>query len=293
MKKRSCFSLVILVIILAVLLVLGFSEGVFQTELLESKGRLGAETLLRLLTMAAAVMAAEHLLVLLLGLPKPKSHRVKSIITLSTSILRYTAALVILCWGLTILGVNIMAVVASVGVLALIVGFSAESLIADMVTGLFMLFENQYNVGDIVEVCGFRGTVTDIGLRTTSITDSSDNIKIINNADMRNILNRSDRSSKAVVDVGIPYEIDLEWLEAKLPALLEKIYAANSEQMNAVPVYLGVQELGSSAVVLRFCVDVTEKNIYAAQRSMNRGLLLGLRGLGVECPYQQLDVHSK
>lgn len=78
-----------------------------------------------------------------------------------------------------------MAVVASVGVLALIVGFSAESLIADMVTGLFMLFENQYNVGDIVEVGGFRGTVTCIGLRTTCITDSSDNIKIVNNSDMQ------------------------------------------------------------------------------------------------------------
>ena len=186
-----------------------------------------------------------------------------------------------------------MAVVASVGVLALIVGFSAESLIADMVTGLFMLFENQYNVGDIVEVGGFRGTVTSIGLRTTCITDSSDNIKIVNNSDMRNILNRSERSSKAVADIGIPYDTDIEKLETKLPALLEKIFEANRERMNAVPVYLGVQELGESEVVLRFCADVTEKNIYAAQRSLNRDLLLGLRGLGIECPFPQLDVHSK
>lgn len=68
------------------------------------------------------------------------------------------AFIVILCWGLTILGVNITTIVASVGILALIAGFSAESLIADLVTGAFMLLENQYNVGDIVEVNGFRGT---------------------------------------------------------------------------------------------------------------------------------------
>ena len=67
---------------------------------------------------------------------------------------------------------------ASVGVVALVVGFGAESLIEDMITGLFMLFENQYNVGDIVEVDGFRGTVTSIGIRTTCITDPGDNVKI-------------------------------------------------------------------------------------------------------------------
>ena len=93
--------------------------------------------------------------------------------------------------GLHLLGVNILAIVASLGVLALIVGFAADSIIADLVTGVFILFDSQYNVGDIIEVDGFRGVVTDIGIRTTSITDASENIKIVNNADMRNILNRS------------------------------------------------------------------------------------------------------
>ena len=192
MKKKSWVSLIISAAALTALLALGFGSGAFQMEALSVQGRQGAETLLRLLTMAAAVLLVEKLAVAILGLLHPAGSRARSLITLSMSILRYAAALVILCWGLTILGVNIMAVVASVGVLALIGGFSAESLIADMVTGLFMLLENQYNVGDIVEVGGFRGTVTSIGLRTTCITDSSDNIKIVNNSDMRNILNLAD-----------------------------------------------------------------------------------------------------
>ena len=100
--------------------------------------------------------------------------------------LKYIAGIVILCWGLSIIGVNVSTIVASVGIIALIVGFSAESLIADVVTGAFMIFENQYNVGDIVEVDGFRGKVTNIGIRTTSITDTGDNVKVINNSAMRN-----------------------------------------------------------------------------------------------------------
>ena len=187
---------------------------------------------------------------------------------------------------------NILAIVASLGVLALIVGFAADSIIADLVTGVFILFDSQYNVGDIIEVDGFRGVVTDIGIRTTSITDASENIKIVNNADMRNILNRSDHVSKSFCDISIPYTCDLEALEEKFPSLLEEIRQKRADVMLDTPVYLGVQQLADSAVVLRFCVDVKEKDIYGGARILNRDLLLGLRQLGVECPFPQLDVHS-
>ena len=184
-------------------------------------------------------------------------------------------------------------IIASVGVLALVVGFSAESLIADVVIGAFMLLENQYNVGDIVEVNGFRGVVTRIGIRTTSITDGGGNVKIINNSEMKNILNRSDNNSWSVSDISIPYETDLAQLESRLPALLEEIRAARSDVMLDAPQYLGVQSLDASGVVLRFWVKVAEKDIYAGTRALNRELLLGFRRLGVECPYPQMDVHMK
>ena len=201
------------------------------------------------------------------------------------------SAIVILCWGLTILGVNVSTIVASVGIIALIIGFSAESLIADVVTGTFMLFENQYNVGDIVEVGGFRGTVTNIGIRTTSITDMGGNVKIVNNSAMTNILNRSNMTSRSVSDIAVPYGTDLEKLEAGIPKLMTDILAAHPDVMKAEPQYLGVQELADSAVVLRFVVDVEEKDIYSGARILNHDLLLGFRKLGVECPFPQMDVH--
>ena len=247
----------------------------------------------QVIAMAALVLLAANLIILLLGLLKPRSHRAASLVTLLSSLTRYVAAIVILCWGLSIIGVDVNTIVASVGVVALVVGFGAESLVADLITGVFMLFEDQYNVGDIVEVNGFRGTVQDIGIRTTSIVDLGGNVKIINNSDMRNLLNRSNRSSRAVANIAIPYETDLEALEAKLPALMEEIYAANQDIMKAAPTYLGVAELADSAVILRFVAEVPESEIYSAGRALNRGLLLGFRKLGVECPFPQVDVHSK
>ena len=252
-----------------------------------------AHPVIEVLAMAAMVLFAVQLLRFLLSLIKPKERKGLTLISLFSSLLHYVAALVILCWGLSILGVNVNAIVASVGIGALIVGFGAESLVADVVTGIFLLFENQYNVGDIVEVNGFRGTVKEIGIRTTSIMDVGGNVKIINNSEMKNILNRSDNISRAVSDIAIPYETDLEALEAKLPELMQAIYAQRADVMLAAPQYLGVQQLADSSVVLRFVVEVAEKDIYAGARILNRDLWLGFRKLGVECPFPQVDVHSK
>lgn len=245
-----------------------------------------------LLAMVFGVVLATVAAETLLEIYEPTSRRIKTVATLVYSLIKYIAAFVIICWGLTILGVDISAIIASVGIITLVIGFGAESLIADVITGTFMLLENQYNVGDIVEVNGFRGTVREIGIRTTSIVDLGGNVKIINNADMKNILNRSNNASVAVSDIDIPYGTDLEEFETHFPALLQDIYENHREIMCAIPVYLGVQTLGSSGVTLRFMAEVSEDNIFAATRALNRDLLVGFKKLGVECPFQQVDVHT-
>ena len=243
--------------------------------------------------MAFAVLAAESFLTLVLSFLHPRSHRLRTLLTLAASLLKYIALIVILCWGLSILGVDLSTIVTAVGILALVLGFGAESLIADLVTGTFMLFENQYNVGDIVEVNGFRGTVKEIGIRTTSIIDAGKNIKIINNSDMKNILNRSDNASLAVSNIDIPYETDLPEFEKKLPGLMTRIFEAHKDVFLSEPVYLGVQELAPSGVTLRFIAEVPEDKIYSGARLLNRELLVGFRALEVEVPFPQLDLHQR
>ena len=290
-KKPKMLGLIVCLVILAVTVPLGIFTKVFSFQDLKSI-TIDVSVILKVIIMAAAVIAAESLAVVILGLPKPKSHRIRSVLSIISSLLKYVAGIVILCWGMAMIGVNVSTIVASVGIVALIVGFSAESLIADVVTGAFMLFENQYNVGDIVEVEGFRGTVTNIGIRTTSITDAGDNVKIVNNSAMRNILNRSDKPSRSVCDIGIPYGTDIEKLEEQIPGLMQSIYEKRSDTMKKPPEYLGIQALADSAVILRFVVEVSEKDIYSCARIMNRELLLGFRKLGIECPFPKVDVHT-
>ena len=292
MKKSVLVRLIVCVVLLLGFLGIGSLTDKFGfSELGDAFSDVGWGKILRLLIMISGVIAFTALVEFVLGLFNPENHRARSILSIFSSLIKYVCAIVILCWGLWILGVNISTIVASVGILALIIGFSAESLIADLVTGTFMLFENQYNVGDIVELDGFRGTVTSIGIRTTCITDMGGNVKIVNNSAMTNILNRSNMPSRSVSDIAIPYGTDLLKLEAGIPKLMEEIYAAHPDVMTAVPVYLGVQELADSAVVLRFIVNVDERNIYSGARVLNHDLLLGFRKLGVECPFPQMDVH--
>lgn len=223
---------------------------------------------------------------------QPKSSRGRTAFTLSNSAFRYLLVLVGLMWGLNILGVDIKALLAGAGVLALIIGFGAESLIADVITGIFMLFEHQYEVGDIIVVGDFRGTVSQIGIRTTCITDSGGNVKIINNSDIRSLINRSSDVSFAVCDIAIPYHGYLRRAEELLEQVLPALYAEHGELFLAQPQYAGVQQMdpATGSVVLRVSAQVAEQDIYTAQRTLNRALLLAFEDAGIPSPAALLSL---
>lgn len=205
---------------------------------------------------------------------------------------RYIVAIYFLIYGLSVLGVNTAAILASLGVLGLVIGFGAQSLIEDVITGLFIIFEGQFHVGDIVSIDDFRGTVTSIGVRTTQLTDAGGNIKIVNNSDIRTMTNLSEVTSAAVVDVGISYDADLEKAENVVKALLEKLPQMYPEVFTGPLSYGGVQALAASSVDLRIVAKVDETEIYHAQRLMNRELKLALDAGGIEIPFQQVVLHQ-
>lgn len=287
-RTKHIIKLLVFAAAAALLYFLGAGKNIVFDKLSLNPAAIG-----KALLVICCVLAVQYLILLLLSFIKSDNHRVRTVLGLAANLVRYIAIIVIVIGVLSMLNVDMPTILAGLGVIALIIGFGAESLIADVVTGFFILVDNQYNVGDIIEVGGFRGTVTEIGIRTTSLTDAGGNIKIINNADMKNILNRSDKSSKAVADFSIPYETDLEKLEEKIPALLEEIYQKHPEVFKSAPVYLGVQTLGGSSVDLRFVAEVGESDIYSGARILNHDLFVGFRKLGVECPFPQVDVHSR
>ena len=220
-----------------------------------------------------------------------KDDRSYTIANLLCGVLKYLAVIVAIVWGLGILGVNMTAVLAGVGLLGLILGFGAQSLIEDIITGIFIIFEGQYGVGDVIILDDFRGVVRSIGVRTTVIQDLGGNLKIVNNSDIRNLQNRSRAPSVALCDVSVSYDTDLKRLETMLAEELPKMYEKDKKYYLAAPKYLGVESLGDSGVNLRFAVSVKEKNVFDARRRLNRDIRVLFQEKGVEIPFPQVVVH--
>lgn len=223
----------------------------------------------------------------------PKETRARTVCSLTRSILSYAAVLLSVYFGLRALGVDVTASLASVGVVTLIIGFGAQSLIEDVLTGIFLIAEGRYNVGDILVLDDFRGKVVDISVRTTTIEDAGGNHKIINNSEIRNFQNRSQKTSLAVSTVSVGYDADLRALETVIADALPAIFEENRAVFLDVPQYIGVEELGESGVVLKFIVSATEENVFAARRALNRSLKLLFDEKGIDIPYPQLTVHTK
>ncbi len=304
-KKRITLALVLLVLLI-LLVFPGWNpfldEGsklAVTTQIQKAFGGLfggmGVLTPARLIS-AAAVAVFVTLVSLLICWPlelvaRKGKHR-KSMAGLFISLTKFICAIVGIVWALGILGVNLAGVFASLGVASLIIGFGAQSLIEDAVTGIFIIFEGQYNVGDIIVLDDFRGTVKNIGIRTTSIVDAGGNLKIVNNSDIRNLQQRSRQASVAVCDVGISYSSDLVKVEKILAESLPEIYERHRDLFLSVPHYVGVEELAASSVVIRVVVDVTEEDYFAARRALNREMKLLLDRKGIEIPFSQVVVHQ-
>ncbi len=243
-----------------------------------------------LIIMILACWALYKVIMWIFSLIKLKSKRGSTLKGLFANVVRYAIVIFAIIYGLNILGADILTVIASLGILALVIGFGAQSLIEDIFAGIFILFEGRFYVGDIISVDGFRGTVTSIGIVSTQISDVGGNIRIINNSDIRVLTNLSNVSSVAVSIVSIAYGADLVKAERVVNALVQRMPQMYPDIFPTPPRYVGVEELNESSVDLKVVADVDESNIYTARRLLNRELKLALDANNVEIPFPQVVV---
>ena len=210
---------------------------------------------------------------------------------LFSSFAKYVIALIALIMMLSVLGVNTTALVASVGIMALIIGLGAQSLIADVIAGLFIVFEGEYKVGDIIVIDGWRGTVLEIGIRTTRIVDAGGNVKIINNSSIHAVINQTKQLSVAKAYISIEYGESLQRVELVIRDNLDNI-KKNIPQIVEGPFYKGVDALGESSVDLLFMANCKEEDIYIVQRAMNRELKLLFDANGISIPFPQIVLNE-
>lgn len=237
-------------------------------------------TVFQLIIMILTVVVIRDIIDAILTHIKPNKKRWKTLVGLYINVSKYLFTIVAIIWALNIVGISSGTIFAGVSIITMVVSFSADSLISDIITGIFLLFDNVYNVDDIIEVNEYRGTVSKIGIRTTCIKDLGGNTQIINNSDMRNIINRSDFESKAICDVEIANNCNIEKIDK---ALIEAISSIKSKyQAIKEPKYKGIQSIGKDSIIVRLEATTNEKILYDAQRLMNREIKVALQNNGLE-----------
>ena len=266
-------------------------DNVWNTEEAGAKFMTHLPVLVKSLVYIVIVLVVCILVRLIFKKIMEKSHRAQTILTLIDGLVKYAAALAIIILVLEALGVNATAIFASVGILTLVIGLGCQSLIADIVAGMFLVFENEYNVGEIITVGDFRGTVTEIGIRSTKILDAAGNIKIINNSDISNVINMSRELSLAIVDCEFPYDVPIEVIEG----LLKDNFDDFREKIPAImegPYYKGVSGYGDSNVAVKIVAKCQEEDRYQVQRDLLREYRRVFREACIDISFNQVVISN-
>lgn len=211
---------------------------------------------------------------------------------LMESILKYAIYFIAILMILPILNIEVKPLLAGAGIVGLAVGFGAQSLVKDVLSGFFIIFEDQFSVGDHIRVDQFEGNVEAIGLRTTKLKSWTGELHILPNGSITQVTNYSLNNSVAVVDVGVAYEEDIEKAEKVIRELLERL-PDQYEDLVKTPELLGVQNLGPSEIVLRIVAETLPmKHLYIA-RMIRKEVKLILDENGIEIPFPRLVMYSR
>ncbi|MBT2680333.1 mechanosensitive ion channel family protein [Bacillus sp. ISL-35] len=208
------------------------------------------------------------------------------------NILTYVVYFISIMTILSALTIDVKAMLAGAGIVGLAVGFGAQSLVKDIITGFFIIFEDQFSVGDYVRIGQFEGTVEEIGLRTTKIKSFTGEINILPNGSIVEVTNFSLYNSVSVLDIGIAYEGDIEYAEKVLQEYLETTTEKYPELVKT-PELLGVQQFGASEVVLRIVAETLPMKHWYIGRQLRKDIKLLLDQHGIEIPFPRMVMYSR
>ncbi len=209
--------------------------------------------------------------------------RVDTLRVLVNHVARYTIYFITILLVVFQLGFDLRPVLVSAGVLGLAVGFGAQSLVRDVITGFFIIFEDQFAVGDFVTINTFNGTVQEIGLRITKIRSSTGELHIIPNGSINQVTNFSLQNTIAVLDISVAYEENIEHVQAVIAEVAKKAQKENQDIVND-PQVLGVQSFGPTGVTIRVTVECKPNTHYGVARKLRAMIKEEFEAKGIEIP---------
>ncbi|EPD50912.1 hypothetical protein HMPREF1210_02420 [Paenisporosarcina sp. HGH0030] len=218
--------------------------------------------------------------------------RQNTLLKLLENVVAYVVYFAALLAVLSALKIDVRGLLAGAGVLGLAVGFGAQNLVRDVITGFFIIFEDQFSVGDYVRIGASEGSVQEIGLRTTKLKGLNGEIHIFPNGTIVEVINYSLNNSIAIVDVSVALETDIPKAEELIGEFLSSL-PEKYEQLVKEPELLGVQNLAASEVVMRITAETKPMQHFAVARIIRRDLKIFMDEHGIEIPYPKMVMYQK
>ena len=222
-----------------------------------------------------------------------RDQRAEALGTLAESVVR------VVVWGFAILtalgtvGINLAPLIAGAGVLGVAIGFGAQDLVKDFISGVLMLIEDQYGVGDVIDAGDAVGVVEEVSLRTTRIRDVSGTVWHVPNGSIARVGNMTQEWSRMLLDVGVAYETDVDRAIELLHGVLERFQARDDvrEMLLDEPMEIwGVNDLGDSSVAIRVVAKTVPGQQWPLGRLFRQVVKRELDAAGIEIPYPQRTV---
>ena len=221
-----------------------------------------------------------------------EARRAETLEVLLRSVLTYIVFFLAALTILQVFNVNTSAILASAGIIGLAVGFGAQNLVKDVISGFFILFEDQFSVGDFVETAGVVGTVEEVGLRTCKIRQWTGQLHVIPNGEITRVTNYNRGEMIAVVVVGIAYEEDIDRAIDVLRRESEKA-CSEIDTILDTPQVQGIVELADSAVNIRTIAPTKAGEQWVVERELRRRFKYALDRANIEIPYPRRVLYQR
>jgi len=220
-----------------------------------------------------------------------EERKIKTLMAVFRNILKYILYFIAIVIILDIFGVNTSSILATAGIGGLAISFGAQSLVKDIITGFFILFEDQYSVGDYVIIGDYTGIVEEVGVRVTKLKDFSGELHIIPNGQITVVTNMGRGPMRSSVVVRIAYEEDIDKAIKVIEEVLDKIKKANDSIIEG-PSVLGVTSLGDSGVDITIVAKTKPMEQWALERQIRKAVKEAFDEEGIEIPYSKIVVYN-
>ena len=215
--------------------------------------------------------------------------RMNTLSEILKKVVKYILVFIGIVVSLDLFNINTTSIIATAGIGGLAIGFGAQSLVKDIITGFFILLEDQYAVGDYVKIGGLEGIVEELGVRVTKLRDFTGELHIIPNSNVQIVTNRTRGAMRALVKISIAYEEDIERAIKVLEKVSEDLAKSNDNIIEG-PTVLGVTEFGGSDVVLTVVAKTKPMEQWAVERALRKSIKEAFNRENIEIPYSKIVV---